>query len=141
MRLAARIAATTWGGAPTGATAVRLSGAIAIWAVGSGAGGGVAEKPPVAAVWALASPAASSMPRSTATSAAKATVRPRTGMVNFTVSGLQRCFAVRFRGELTGSRWKILRYAVPMKAGDSPQLPGSPGRRGSGPRRFSGYTD
>jgi len=32
-------------------------------------------------------------------------------MVDFTVSGLQLRFPVRFRGELTGSRWKDLRYA------------------------------
>ena len=43
-------------------------------------------------------------------SAASATVRPRTGRVDFTVSGLRLRFPVRFRGELTGSRWKDLRY-------------------------------
>ena len=84
--------------------------------------------------------APSSRPSSTAASAASATVRPRTGRVDFTVSGLQLRFPVRFRGELTGSRWKDLRYAVPRKAGDSPRLPGSPGRLGTGPGRFSGIT-
>src|SRR4051812_13891764 len=111
MRLAAATALTTASGAPAGATAVRPSGAIAISAVGSGAGGGSDEKPPLGAVCALASVAANSRPASTAISAATMAARPRTGMVDFTVSGLQLRFPVRFRGELTGSRWKDLRYA------------------------------
>ena len=47
IRLAAATALTTCGGAPAGATAVRPSGFMAIWA---GGGGGSEEKPPEVAI-------------------------------------------------------------------------------------------
>jgi hypothetical protein len=80
IRLAAAIALTTGGGAPIGATAVRLSGAMAISAAGAGAAGGSEEKPPLG-VSALASAAQ----KNTAATAASATLRPRAGRVGFTV--------------------------------------------------------
>src|ERR1700754_2635145 len=101
MRLAAATAFTTASGAPAGAIARRPSGAIAISAVGSGSGGGSEENPPEG-LCALAGAAPS-----TAIVAANAAAH----RMDFTVSGLQLRFPVRFRGELTGSRWKDLRYA------------------------------
>src|SRR5918997_1740617 len=98
MRLAAATAATTSGGAPAGAIAVRPSAIIAAAASGAATGGaatgaGTDEKPPVTAVWARASAAQSSM----AQEADRASMRPRLGRVDFTVLGLQLRFAVRFR--------------------------------------------
>ena len=68
---------------------MRRSSFIDAFAVGVAVAGGASdEKPPVGVVLlARASTAASSRPSSTAASAAAATVRPRTGKVDFTVSG------------------------------------------------------
>src|SRR5919108_734674 len=53
-----------------------------------------------------------------------------------TVSELLVVSFRRFRGELTGSRWKELRYAGARPA-IRPELLGSPGRPDRGPGRFS----
>src|SRR5919109_1178443 len=83
IRLAAAIASTISSGAPAGAVTVRRSVFIAALA------GGTHEKPPGEAA---ASTTASSTPISTAASAAIATVRPRTGRVDFTVRYLGFAF-------------------------------------------------
>src|SRR3954462_7968388 len=103
MRLAAAIAACTVGGAPTGARPVRPSAAGDAPAPGAagGAVGSGADAPPVGGS-AAASPAAVR---------ASAAAHSATRAGDLTMSGAPLRLSSRLRGELTGSRWKALRYA------------------------------
>ena len=112
------------GGAPAGARAVRPSVASVACAIGAGAGalGSGASTPPPGSACGVAAGARAS-------AAAQA---PRAHGF-FTVSELLVVSFRRFRGELTGSRWKELRYAG-LRRRFAPNCRGSPGR----PERIPG---